>query len=388
MRAGWLLMLPLSLVAGTAVPQTSRQRQAAQFDRAEAELVAARVEARRLQAIADRATGELERLRAQQRVVIGEIEAAEAGITLAGLRLAVAEARARAQRRALVEVQRPVSALITGVVMMGERGPLLALVDEGSVDGLVETRILLDSTLPVIRSRSRGYAARLASAERALRQQQAAQAELKASYATLEQGRRRFRGLEQRLIERSMRTGTAAIAASDRLLALSEASDEARDHQRGVSTAAVLAAANPIPARPQSADGPLFRAPFAYRLPVNAPVTRGLGDVDRSGVRARGITLATTRGALLDAPGAGVVGFAGPFRGFDGVLIIDHGAGWKTMIVNASAQVRRGQRVAPGEPVGRALGPISVELYRNGKPYSAALIAGSSPALSKGGEGG
>jgi hypothetical protein len=41
-----------------------------------------------------------------------------------------------------------------------------------------------------------------------------------------------------------------------------------------------------------------------------------------------------------------------------------------------------------GDPIGLALGPISVELSQNGHRVSAALIAGSSESLSNKGKGG
>ena len=389
MRARFLAILPLAFVAAAPAAQPSVP---AAIVQTQTEYKAAQVEARRLQSIADRVTNELERLRAEQRAAAGEIEATEARITLAELRLRQAARAVRAQRLALAEAQRPVAALLAGVAMMGERPPLLALIDGGSIDSLVETRILLDSALPIVRSRSNAYAGRLAAAERALALARTAQAELKASRAALDEGRRRFASVEQRLLERSARAGGAAVQASDRVLAAGEASERASGDYRGNSTmralANVLASGGGIPARPGSADGAMFRAPFAYRLPAGAPVTQGTGDVDRSGIRARGVTLATARGAALEAPGPGTVRFVGPFRGIDGVLIIDHGGGWMTMLVNVSTQLRRGQRVAAGDPAGRALGPISVELYRNGKPYSPALIAGSSERLSKGPQGG
>ena len=389
MRRRSVMLLPLALIAAAPAP---REPALAALDRSRSEYQAARAEAGRLQAIAEGTAGELDRLRARQRAVAGEIEASEARITLAGLRLRQAQTSARLQRMAIADVERPVASLLAGVALMGERPPLLALIDEGSIDGLVETRILLDSTLPVIRSRSRAYATRLASAERAVTQARAAQTELGASRAALEKGRADFATIEQQLLERSSRAGAAAIEASDRVLASGEASERALGDYRGSGSIRALAstwASGPeMPPRPGSADGPMFRAPFAYRLPASAAVTQGMGDIDRTGIRARGLTLATSRGAALEAPGAGTVRFAGPFRGLDGVLIIDHGGGWKTMLVNVSTQVRRGQRVAIGERVGRALGPVSVELYRNGKPYSPALIAGSSGSLSKGREGG
>jgi septal ring factor EnvC (AmiA/AmiB activator) len=117
-------------------------------------------------------------------------------------------------------------------------------------------------------------------------------------------------------------------------------------------------------------------------------VTEGLAHVDESGVRARGITLATGRGAEVTAPGSGTVRFSGPFQDYDGVLIIDHGGGWMSLIVNVASTLRPGDRVELGQPVGRALGPLQVELSQYGRRISPALIAGSSQSLSKGPNGG
>jgi len=47
-----------------------------------------------------------------------------------------------------------------------------------------------------------------------------------------------------------------------------------------------------------------------------------------------------------------------------------------------------GDRVALGQPVGRALGPLQVELSQNGRRRSPAIIAGSSQSLSKIAKGG
>ena len=384
MRARHLLALPLGFLLGAPAPSA--------LDLSQAEYAAAKAEAEKLQSIAERATDSLERLRRQQRAAAGAIEAAEARITLADLRLRTAEADAKAQRLAIAKVQRPVASMLAGVAVMGQRPPLLALVDEGSIDALVETRILLDSSLPTIRARTRAHAARLASADQAVDRARAARNELESSRRALIRSRADFAAVEQDLLKRVAGAGSAAVEASDRMLATGEASERARselESSRDIrALAAKFAAEAAIPPRPGSSDGASFRAPFAYRLPANAPLTQGLGEIDRSGIRARGVTLATARGAGLEAPGGGTIRFAGPFRGFDGVLIIDHGGGWMTMVVNASTQLRRGQRVAAGDPVGRALGPISVELYRNGKAYSPALIAGSSAPLSNGRKGG
>jgi septal ring factor EnvC (AmiA/AmiB activator) len=117
-------------------------------------------------------------------------------------------------------------------------------------------------------------------------------------------------------------------------------------------------------------------------------VIDGMGEVSASGIRSRGITLATTRGAAVSVPADGVVRFAGPFEDYDGVAIIEHRGGWTSLIVNVAPSVAAGARVRSGDPLGRALGPLGVELSRRGQHWSPALIAGSSQTLSKRRKGG
>jgi murein DD-endopeptidase MepM/ murein hydrolase activator NlpD len=148
--------------------------------------------------------------------------------------------------------------------------------------------------------------------------------------------------------------------------------------------ASLLASDAPAPQSPFASEGsnPLPR--FAYQLPLVAPVIEGLASVNLSGVRSRGLTLAATRGMDVLAPADGVIKFAGPFNDYDGVLIIDHGGGWLSLLVNVAGDLRVGDRVQIGQPIGRALGPLEVELSQNGRRISPALIAGSSQSLSKG----
>jgi murein DD-endopeptidase MepM/ murein hydrolase activator NlpD len=59
------------------------------------------------------------------------------------------------------------------------------------------------------------------------------------------------------------------------------------------------------------------------------------------------------------------------------VIIIDHGGGWATLITEVRPLLRVGDRVARGQGVGRALGPVTAELFRDGRAEPAALIARS-----------
>jgi septal ring factor EnvC (AmiA/AmiB activator) len=113
-------------------------------------------------------------------------------------------------------------------------------------------------------------------------------------------------------------------------------------------------------------------------------VIEGLGTVSSAGVRSRGIRFATPRGSPILAPAAGKILFAGAFREHDGIIVIDHGKGWTSLLIDVAPSVRANDRVAAQAPLGRALGDVALELREDGRPRSAALIAGSSQMLSNG----
>jgi murein hydrolase activator len=113
-------------------------------------------------------------------------------------------------------------------------------------------------------------------------------------------------------------------------------------------------------------------ARFSYRLPVAGTVITGLGEVSETGVRARGLTIAARDGALVVAPAAGRVAFAGPFRGFGKIVIIDHGSGWTSLITSLAAlDARVGDNILQGGPIGRAgqdRPTVTIELRRGNRP--------------------
>jgi septal ring factor EnvC (AmiA/AmiB activator) len=390
MRAVLALLLCLPLAASALAQEAGPPLDLA-VKQAHAEQAAAEKQAARLEAAASRAQNEVARLRAQQLAAAQEIEAAEARITAEEAQLRLASAYVALSQRRLAEEQRPVASLLAGLAMMGSRPPLLALADQRSTDELVKVRILLDSTLPAIRSRTGRLSAELDQAERLRKSALDARAGLIRSRQELGARRTAFAELEQKALQQAVQTGGQALTAGDVALAAGEDVERLRGAQAaGQSVRALaseLAAQDPLPPRPAPGEGRAPAAPFAYRLPAAALVTEGLGSVDTSGVRSRGLTLATSRGAEVSAPADGVIRFSGPFRDYDGVLIIDHGGGWMSLIVNVSSDLRPGERVELGQAVGRALGPLQVELSQNGRRFSPSLVAGSSPSLSKAAKG-
>jgi murein hydrolase activator len=347
----------------------------------------------RLEQAAAKAQTEASRLQAQQAAAAQAIEAAEARIGAANARLQLASAYVAAHRQQLATEQQPISSLLAGLATMARRPPLLVLADRGGTDELVKVRLLLDATLPVIRGRTGRLSAELAQGERLQQTAVAAGAELARSRDNLAIRRRSFAALEQQAMQRALASQGQALGTSDVGMAASEDVERLRGQQANNQSIRAVAAhlatsEDTAPLSPFATEGANPLPPFAYQLPAAAPVTDGVASVNESGVRSRGLTLATARGAAIVIPADGTVKFAGPFRDYDGVLIIDHGGGWISLIVNVASELHAGDRVRLGDPAGRALGPLEVELSRNGRRISPALIAGSSDSLSKTAKGG
>jgi septal ring factor EnvC (AmiA/AmiB activator) len=382
-----LLFSPLLVAAsGPVLPDAQPLDQA--LKQARADEASADAKTARLQEAASEARGEAERFSAQQAAAAEAIEGAEAGITAADMQFRLAKAYVAAHQARLEEEQRPVSSLLAGLAIMAQRPPLLALADGGGTNDLVKVGVLLDSTLPVIRDRTRALSSQLSQGERLEAAANGARKDLEHSRQELTARRQQFAALQQRALEQSLAAGGRALSEGDVSIAAAEQIERLQGEESGTRSArqlaSLLASEQPAPARPLAPAGPRPMLPFAYALPLNAPAIEGLGAVNESGVRSRGTSFASARGAPVSAPADGTVRFSGAFRDYDGVLILDHGGGWISLIVNVSSPLKAGDRVKLGDPLGRALGTVEVELSHNGQRFSPALIAGSSQTLSKG----
>lgn len=393
MRGVGLLCLALGsclLIAASGPVQPVGEPLDLTAKRAVAEARAADANVQRLEKVADQAQDEAAKLRAQQLAAAQAIEAAEARISAADANARLIAAQYAVRRERLRREQAPAAALLGGLAVMAERPPLLAILDQGSTQEFVRVRLLLDSTLPAIQARTASLRAELEQGRALQRAAEEAKAELVRSRNTLAERRQQFAALEAKALKTAELRGGEALAAGDTALALGEEatqlSGEAQRQRSAASVAAELASMPAPPRRPRSGPQPP-KAPFAYVLP-QLPVVEGLGAVAPNGVRSRGLTFNSYRGAPVPVPASGIVRFSGPFRIYDSVVIIDHGGGWMSLILNVATSLKQGDRVTAGQPLGRALGRISVELSRNGQHVSPALIAGSSQSLSKGREDG
>jgi murein hydrolase activator len=385
--AGALL---LASVAGAQSIEEERQALAS----AKAQSEAAALRAQKLEAAAAAELTAAERAKSESAAVAARIQSAEANITAAEARIRLIERQRTEQRARLAAKQEPAVRLLAALQTMARRPPGLALIQPGSTRDLVHVRAVLASMMPIVNARTKGLRADVeagrklrADADRALVALKAGQQQL-----TEERGRLVKLAATRRLDAQRLTQG--AITEQDRAIALGEKARDILELMAGVTAAAEVRSAletlpGPVlrPTRPGDARSvpamgdTAANQRFSYRLPVTGTVVTGLGEVSDTGVRARGLTIAARNGALVVAPARGRIAFAGPFRGFGQIVIIDHGGGWTSLITSLAAlDARVGENVAEGGPIGRAGNDrptVTIELRQAGKPVDIPpLLAG------------
>ena len=102
-------------------------------------------------------------------------------------------------------------------------------------------------------------------------------------------------------------------------------------------------------------------------MPVRGRVVRLYGqESEAPGSTAKGISIQARAGAQVVAPFDGKIAYAGPFRGYGLILIIDHGGRYHTILAGFDRiDAVVGQWVLAGEPVARMGDPTggNPELY-------------------------
>ena len=366
-------------------------------DEAGAQLARASRESRRAQSRAARLTREAEaateaatRTAREAAALAARIQQAEADIEVARARHALVRGERAALTARLAEKQEPTARLAAALQTAARRPLALSALQPGSLKEVVYVRAVLDSAVPQIRARTAGLRAELdrgraleADAARAL-------AELQDSEQILRTRRADLAALEnqQRIASRNARG--AASREAERALGLAE---EARDLDGLVErlddiatlrrelaalpgpvlrprdlSAALVADAAPTPSASPSAP------PRDFQLPVDGRTLLGFGALRDSGLASTGLVLAPVAGAQVVAPARGRVAFAGAYRGFGRIVIIEHDGGWTSLVTGlARTDVAVGDTVIGGSPVGVAGGraaPVSFELRRDGAPVN------------------
>lgn len=391
MRAKLILLTAAGLLiaaSGPVTPATPSTDSLLAAARSDAKTAADRLA--KLEQAAAKAGDDAERLHRQQAAAAAAIDEAEARISEAQAESNAARAGLALAEARLAERRAPMASLLAGLVTMGRQPPLLVLADHGGADELVRVKALLDATRPVIEARSAALRADLARRQALADTATKARDAIMTSRRLLEERRTQFAALERKALQQQRALAGQSVIAGDAMLAsdetLTAATDAAAQRKAALALAAEIAPLGLAPARPIAPDGKAVASPLPYRLPVDGQVVEGLGSINSAGIVSRGLKLDAARGTVVRAPASGQILFAAPYRGQDGVIIIDHGHGRSTLLLGVSADVKRGDRVTIDQPIGRALGPVSVEFRQTGVPKSPAFIAASSVPLSNGGK--
>lgn len=360
-----------------------------------------------LEVAAQRATAAADRTAREAAAVAARIQQSEAEITLSQARVQQIDQQRGALRMRIAQRQEPVVRLTAALQLMARRPLVFSLMRADSLQETVYLRAVLETMLPEVQRRTAGLRSEIVRGRQLQDKARAAAVELKASEQALTVRRQQLAAVESRQRIESRSAQGIASREADRALALAE---ETRDLAALMerlradgslrSQLAALPGPLPRPDRPGSMlvvndtpPAPAAGAGLAWILPVRGRIVTGFGDAAgdagrggaRSGrgdaARAVGITLAPVAGAQIVAPAAGRVAFAGDYRGYGRIIIIDHDGGWTSLITNLGRlDVGVSARVLQGSPLGLA-GPgrptVTVELRKDGTPVNPlALIGG------------
>lgn len=386
----WRFLLLLASLAGAGIA-AAQQRYAyddvaqtrAALAEAQGQARAARARGEKLEAEAARVVEAADRTAQESAALAARIQQAEAEIAQHQAQIRLIGHQRDALREVLSAKQRPLIELTAALQRLSRRPVVFALLRPGSVQDAMHLRAMLATMIPEVERRTAALRGELGRFRALQQQAEAASGRLRASKAELAERRVRLAGIEtrQRLAARS----AAGIADRETESALALA-EQARD-----LTGLVAQLGKAAELRDQLAQlpGPVLRPPQPerstvtetaappppdiglprYTLPVDGRLVGGFGDP-----RSRGISIAARAGAQVVAPGGGRVVFAGPYRGYGKIVIIDHAGGWTSLITNLfqlDAQV--GQVVVAGAPLGLAGSGrpvLTLELRHKGAPVN------------------
>ena len=392
---GRLLLLAMAIGAagaGVALAQSPDDQRARLAEaKAQSEAAAARSANLERQAAAER--DQAQQARAQEAAIAARVQQAEADIAAGQARIAIVERLLGEQRARLAAKQAPVVRLMAALQSLARRPAIISVVQPGSVDDLVHVRAVLANTMPVIRARTADVRADLARTRALQTQASVATAALAESRTRLEAQRLALTRLEAEHRLRSRALGRDALFESDRAIALGEKARDIVDLMGTIGNQAAtrealesLPGPLPRPPRPGESVAPIDRVAWSrttspYRLPVQGKIVTGLGEVSDAGVRSRGITIAPLASAEIVAPAAGRIAFAGPFRAYGSIVIIDHGGGWTSLVSGlAVVSTQIGDTVVQGAPIGQAgngTNPrVTVELRRRDRAIDLTALVG------------
>ncbi|PDT72998.1 peptidoglycan DD-metalloendopeptidase family protein [Bradyrhizobium sp. C9] len=401
-RRRWLpASLPLSIAMLAACPLTAAQAQAtppAQQSAApaqqaataetspdaikqrEQELEAAREQQRKATELQEKLKADIaaigqDRSKLNQQLIdiAGQVRSVETRIADAEARLQSLDGRERDIRGSLDSRRSEVIEVLAALQRAGRRTPPALLVRPEDALQSLRTAMLLGAVVPELRVRAEKLAADLGELV-ALRKTISTERDaLAADRDKLKEDQTRLAALvderqrQQSAAEKDMEAeGARAIAlskqAADLQGLIAKMEQDLKSAAKAAATASLQGAPATVNGKPNlgALKDPARMSPaiaFAsakglFSYPVNGTKIREFGGSDGAGGVQKGISLAAKPGAQVTTPCDGWVVYAGPFRSYGQLLILNAGGGYHVLIAGMERiSVNIGQFVLTGEPV-------------------------------------
>ena len=316
----------------------------------------------------------------------------EAKISATEERLAGLSAKEDGIKASLKSRQAVLIEVIAALQRMGRRPPPALLVRPEDALESVRTAMMLGAVLPQMREQTQALATDLARLSKVRADITAERDGEKQSLLALAEDRKRIDLLveerqkalaqqERSLVNEQVRAASLARDAAglkDLITRMEKEIASARQAADRAAASSEVLARQPPALRPSLAalDNPGRLAPALpfdqtkglLLLPVSGSVLKGFGSDDGNGGQEKGLSLATTGDSTVTAPCDGWVVYAGTFRSYGRLLIINAGGGYHVVMAGmARINVNIGQFVLTGEPVG-AMGTGEATVASNAAP--------------------
>lgn len=357
-----------------------------------------REKARKLKQKADQIEGELARLRRDMVAAAKIIQARERRAAELIESLDEMKAREDAKLARLAARRGQLAGVLMALQRVARYPPEALITQPLSPADTVRSAILLRAVVPEINRRAFRLREDLESLAAARREMAEKKAQLTGVTAGLENERKRLGVLYGQKTAIKYRTLAARKAEARRLKSLAgEAAtlrellqrlNEARKRSRilrktpksneSAAKTDTITPSKTVLGLPAGLTGvPISGQRGKLPPPAAGRIVGRFGQVLGTGLTRKGIRVQTAAGAQVVAPYEGRVVFAGKFRGYGELLIIEHGEGYHSLLSGlARIDITMGQWVVAGEPVGvmgrpdRRKPVLYVELRRNGQPIN------------------
>jgi septal ring factor EnvC (AmiA/AmiB activator) len=318
----------------------------------------------------DAITGDRRKLNQQLIDTAARLRTVEQRITATEARLQPLDDSESAIRASLEGRRAVIAEVLAALQRMGRRPPPAVLVQPEDALQSVRSAIMLGAVLPEMRQQADSLVSDLAELVRlrkeiatereTLARDLSAMADDQQRLALLIEGRQKRQTAAESELEAERQRATALARDADSLKDLIAKLEQGLDSATRSARAAARAALEGRPA-PGDAGDPVARLAPAITfsaargllpLPVNGVKIRNFGDPDSNGGAEKGLAIAVRPGAQVTSPCDGLVVYAGPFRSYGQLLILNAGGGYHVLLMGMErVSVDPGQFVLTGEPV-------------------------------------